>query len=168
MRRYHSLALGIAALALTANSPGSRPRNACHLAAGDRSSYQVNVPFTAIDGRIYVEATVNGRGPYIFALDTGASGVGRADSALVAALDLPYGEESATSDGIRESKVRTVRIEALRLGGLSRSNLQVIMRDYRSRLAPEAAFAGILGREFFADGLLIIDYGRKTISFSRK
>jgi hypothetical protein len=44
----------------------------------------------------------------------------------------------------------------------------VIARDYDSRMSPDAAFSGIIGREFFADGLLIIDYPERTLSFSRK
>ena len=35
-------------------------------------------------------------------------------------------------------------------------------------MPPAAAFSGIIGREFFADGLLIIDYPGRTLSFSRK
>ena len=41
-------------------------------------------------------------------------------------------------------------------------------RDYASRAKPGAAFSGIVAREFFADGLLVIDYPRRTLSFSRK
>src|SRR5690606_30108584 len=48
----------------------------------------MRVPFEVVDGRIYVQAEVDGRGPFRFAVDTGASGLGRADSSLVATLGL--------------------------------------------------------------------------------
>ncbi|MBB4841473.1 hypothetical protein HNP52_004577 [Sphingomonas kyeonggiensis] len=47
---------------------------------------------------------------------------------------------------------------AVDLGGFVRRDLEVATRDYSSKLTPEAAFSGILGREFFGDGLLVIDY----------
>jgi predicted aspartyl protease len=50
---------------------------------------------------------------------------------------------------------------------LVRRDLDVITRDYRSHASPEAAFSGIIARDFFADGLLIIDYRARTLSFSR-
>ena len=52
------------------------------------------------------------------------------------------------------------RFATLELGGLVRRDLKVITRDYGSRLSPEAGFAGIIGRDFFGDGLLVIDYPR--------
>lgn len=164
--------IGIFALLATATpfSPAlaSAPRNACGLAHKVGRQDLVHVPFKTVDGRIYVEAKVNDRGPYIFALDTGASGLGRADSALTNALNLPLGDDRQNSDGVQQSAAKTVRIDALQIGGLRRDNLQLISRNYRSGLAPEATFAGILGRDFFGDGLLVIDYGQKTISFTRK
>lgn len=149
--------------ALAASRPAS---SACSLAQSGNGNL-IDVPFRQIDGRIYVEASVNSQGPYIFALDTGASGMGRADSGLTAALALPQVSEGQTSDGVKQAKVPLVRIGSLKFGGLVRKDIDVITRDYRSRLAPEAAFAGILGREFFADGLLVIDYPKGRIRFTR-
>ncbi|WP_204320716.1 hypothetical protein, partial [Klebsiella pneumoniae] len=48
-----------------------------------------------------------------------------------------------------------------------RHDIEVMTRDYSSRMAPEAAFAGILGRAFFADGLLVIDYPQRRLTFTR-
>ena len=61
----------------------------------------------------------------------------------------------------------TVQLASIQLGGLMRTDLEVITRDYASRSAADAKFSGILGREFFADGLLVIDFPRKLLSFSR-
>ncbi|PXA97974.1 hypothetical protein DMC47_11060 [Nostoc sp. 3335mG] len=127
----------------------------------------LSVPFRVVDGRIYVDVRVNGQGPFPFAVDTGASGPGRADASLVARLKLAVSGSSQTSDGLSSARVDTVRLASIDLGGFVRRDLEVITRDYASRMAPEAAFAGIIGRDFFADGLLVIDYPRRRLSYTR-
>ncbi len=127
----------------------------------------VNIPFKVVDGRIYVDARVNGKGPFIFAVDTGASGMGRADASLTTALSLPIKRTGEATDGVNSAAVDMTSFESLELGGLVRRDLEVITRDYNSRMTPEMAIAGIIGRDFFSDGTLIIDYPSKTLSFSR-
>lgn len=141
--------------------------DACALADGLPTEALVHVPFETVDGRIYVQVLVNGRGPFRFAVDTGASGMARADISLVTLLGLSMHGDAITSDGVKSAEVETTRLESLELGSLARHNLDVIARDYNSRNAPDAAFSGIIAREFFSDGLLVIDYPRKTLSFSR-
>jgi len=142
--------------------------SACRLADAPRDDFAMRIPFETVDGRIYVQAMVNGRGPFRFAVDTGASGVGRADSSLVAALGLPLGRVEGNSDGVNTAQVDTTTFASLDVGGLVRNDVVVPTRDYRGRMAPEAAFSGIVAREFFADGLVVIDYPRRLLSFSRK
>lgn len=141
---------------------------ACRLADAPREDFAMWIPFETIDGRIYVQATVDGKGPFRFAVDTGASGLGRADSSLVAALGLAIGRPENNSDGVNTAAIDTTTLDSLDVGGLVRTDLSVPTRDYNSRMSPDAAFAGIVARDFFADGLLVIDYPRKTLSFSRK
>ncbi len=125
------------------------------------------VPFRVVDGRIYVDVMVNEKGPFAFAIDTGASGLGRSDASLTKALALPIINNGLSSDGVATAKVDMTRIDSIEIGGFRRENLEVITRDYSSRMSAEAAISGIIGRDFFADGVLIIDYPAKTLSFSR-
>ena len=148
-------------------APPPAPSDACSLAHQPLTGTLVQMPFESVDGRIYVQARVNGREPYRFAVDTGASGIGRADMRLVSALGLSLHGETTTSDGVSKAGVETARIEALQLGELVHRDVEVIARDYNSRNAPEAAFDGILARDFFADGLLRIDYPNRMLTFSR-
>lgn len=170
MSRLLSIHLGgaAAALALAAPAPvlAAPVVAACSLTIPAKTKL-VEVPFTTVDGRIYVTAQVNGRGSFRFAVDTGASGIGRADATLTRELALPAANAGQTSDGVSTATVDQVRISTLALGGLVRRDSTVITRDYRSRLRPEAMFAGILGREFFGDGLLVIDYPRSILAFTR-
>ncbi len=142
-------------------------QDACRLRDIPAADIVARVPFELVDGRIYVEARANGQGPFRFAVDTGASGMARADAKLVSALALPVRGTAANSDGVKVAEVDTVRFDTLRLGGLGRSGVEAITRDYRSRSTPQGAFDGILAREFFADGLLVIDYPARTLTFSR-
>jgi len=137
------------------------------LASAARDQLLVHVPFETVDGRIYVRAKVNGRSGYRFAVDTGASGLARADARLTESLHLPAAGQSGNSDGVQTAVAQTVRIDTLELDGLRRAGIEAITRDYRAKLKNEAAFDGILAREFFADGLLIIDYPARMLSFSR-
>ncbi|WP_315386318.1 aspartyl protease family protein [uncultured Stenotrophomonas sp.] len=148
-------------------SPATTGDDACGLAHQPVADALVQIPFESIDGRIYVQARVNGQGPYRFAVDTGASGIGRADMRLVATLSLPLHGKTTTSDGVTKAGVDTVRIDALELGGVVHRDVEVIARDYNARNAPEAAFDGILARDFFADGLLRTDYPNRTLAFTR-
>ena len=149
-------ALGLAALACTGVA---RADSACDLLRAPVASFAMQVPFEIIDGRIYVQAEVNGRGPYRFAVDTGASGLGRADASLVSTLGLKLLKPAANSDGLETTEADTTHIDSLRIGGLARQNFEVITRDYNGRMAAEAALSGIVAREFFGGGLLIIDPG---------
>lgn len=141
--------------------------DACKLVDAPNENFEVRIPFDIVDGRIYVQARVNGRGPFRFAVDTGASGLARADTKLVAALDLSIQGTTSTSDGVQTATVDTVHLDSLELGSLSRNGIDVITRNYSGRMSADAVFHGIIARDFFADGLLILDYPKKTLSFSR-
>ncbi|MCB1670060.1 MAG: aspartyl protease family protein [Gammaproteobacteria bacterium] len=140
---------------------------ACEVLTTVQEGAQVSLPFRIVGGRVYIEAMVNDLGPFTFAVDTGASGLGRADASLVAALNLTTAGVTSTSDGVSTSSVDTVRLASLAVGGLVKDNLEVITRDYSSSVPPEAAIAGIVGRDFFADGLLVIDFPARRLIFTR-
>ncbi|MGC6400673.1 aspartyl protease family protein [Sphingomonas sp. FW199] len=163
--------MGAALAALVQDQPPraepTAPPAACAPARAATADAVFSVPFRVVDGRIYVSAMVNGTGPHSFAVDTGASGMGRADAALVRDLGLPVTGSGQSSDGVTTASVDTVRLASVELGGLVRRDIEVITRDYASRMSADAAFAGILGRGFFEDGLLIIDYPARRLTFTR-
>ncbi|WP_205287652.1 aspartyl protease family protein [Luteibacter jiangsuensis] len=157
----------VACLAMTAfASAPVRGKDACSVVRAP-DARAIAVPFSVVDGRIYVQAKVNGKGPFRFAVDTGASGVGRLDASLLPKLGLESSGTAATSDGVATAEVETTAVESLSVGSIERKDLSLITRDYRKHVSGEAAFDGILGRAFFADGLLVIDYGARKLSFSK-
>lgn len=167
MGRFARFGSSAVALVLAGGTVQAAEPAACALVEASRADPLLSVPFRTIDGRIYVEARVDGKGPFTFAVDTGASGMGRADASLVARLGLPVHGSGETSDGVATAKVDTVRFASLALGKMERRDLEVITRDYGSRMAADAKFDGIIGREFFADGLLAIDYPNRMLRFTR-
>ena len=161
------IAFALSLVTTSANASSAETGGVCALLEPDPTEALVSIPFRTIDGRIYLDAQVNGTGPYRFALDTGASGIGRADASLVEGLRLATDGEDESSDGVSSAVVGKVRIGSLALGALEHRDVSLIARDYRSRMASESAFSGILGRAFFADGLLAIDFAGKRLNFYR-
>jgi hypothetical protein len=126
------------------------------------------VRFELLNGRIYVPVFVNGHGPYRFAVDTGASGVGRADIRLTEKEALPAAGEAANTDGIKTVSTAVVTVKSIRLGDLELQGAELLSRDYNRNLKPGAApMMGILGRDFFKDRLLVLDYPASTIRFAK-
>ena len=165
-----SLLLAVALLGSVSCTTASReapPGDACVTTRSPASGALVDAPFEIVNGRVYAQAMVNGGGPYTFAIDTGASGMGRVDESLTRALQLPRAGEGRSSDGVSVSTVGTVLINSLQIGGLAGKNLEVMSRDYSSAAPVEAKISGIIGRDFFADGLLVIDFPSRRLTFSR-
>lgn len=125
------------------------------------------IPFELSEGHIFVEAYVDGTGPYRFGFDTGASGEGRVDARVTAALSLPKAGEGESSDGIRTAQADEVTVKTLRLGSIEKSNLQLLSRDYNRGRTGKRSIMGIIARDFFADWLVTIDYPKRTIGFRK-
>lgn len=156
------------ATASCAGAPLRTPQgDACMTARAPDAAALVDVPFEMVNGRVYAKVRVNGGGPYTFAVDTGASGQGRADDSLTRSLGLPAAGVGQSSDGVSVATVGTVRIDSLQIGGLVGKDLEVMSRDYSSTASEGAAISGIIGRDFFADGLLVIDFPSRRLTFSR-
>lgn len=126
-----------------------------------------SVPFELRHGHIFVQAFVNGRGPYLFGFDTGASGMGRADVRLRAELALPKVGEEQNSDGIKTVTTDVVEAAELRLGPVDKRNVRLLSRDYNGSNATAPFLMGIIGRDFAADRLLTIDYPHQRLTFAR-
>jgi hypothetical protein len=138
-----------------------------HGASRQQPTRPVSIPFELDHGHIFVDAYVNGKGPYRFGFDTGASGMGRADVRLASELALPKVGEEQNSDGIKVVTTDVVQAESVRLGSLEKREVRLLSRDYNRGKASLPFLMGIIGRDFFADTLLTIDYPRRTLTFSR-
>lgn len=115
-----------------------------------------------IFNRPLLEVTVNSEGSYDFALDIGASGIGRINKPLYDEFNFPIIGTEMNSDGINTRAEKTVKVDQLSIGSLMIKDSELIMRDYG------APISGILGRDFFAEKTLTIDFPNNRIILNDK
>src|SRR5476649_2552190 len=66
-----------------------------------------------------IDVMVNGQGPFLFAIDTGATDDARVDSSLLARLNLRVTGSDRVSDGSAAKRtVGTVRLDSLSIGSI--------------------------------------------------
>jgi hypothetical protein len=123
----------------------------------------VVLPMGDIGGRPLVDVMINGKGPYRFILDTGASITVIGDDVRdELALPTRVGKDSTPADG---SVNGTVRIDDLRAGDASLKGLIAAVAPL-SRMFGGGAEAprGVLSASAFPGYLLILDYpGKKVV-----
>ncbi|MFG0275806.1 MAG: aspartyl protease family protein [Phycisphaerales bacterium] len=126
----------------------------------------LRVPMSHESRHILLEATVNGDGPHLFVLDTGAGAGGRISTALAERLGLPEAGRVRVSDGTgRGGGERPLRrIESLVVGGAEWRDVVMLDSSGIVRSAPDGRpVEGILGFALFHDLLLTVDYPASEI-----
>jgi hypothetical protein len=127
-------------------------------------------PATAVPMRPYgtqpaVHVFVNGRGPYLFLVDTGASGLARIDASVAKELALPDRGNESASGATRGAPVaiRRVAVASLRVGDREYRNLEPLSRSYNVPGEYVPDIGGILALNLFEGQLLTIDFPRNEI-----
>jgi predicted aspartyl protease len=114
-----------------------------------------------------VHVTINGRGPFLMALDTGASTT-LLSPALAAAAGVATnqtaqlgGAGGTTAGGARVGQAR------IRLGNITRDGQTVAVADVLGpiRQVAGAPIEGVLGADMFRSGRITIDYGSNRLWF---
>src|SRR5882724_4063643 len=133
-------------------------------AVSAKQSSAVEVPMIARGVMPAIEVMVNGKGPFVFAIDTGGSGKARADSSLVERLSLEKIGEARGGDGSGQNaqSMSIVQFDSLSIGTLEFHNVQAPSRNYNTRPGMEH-IDGILGFDLFSDYLLTLDYPGKRV-----
>src|ERR1043166_7107195 len=111
---------------------------------------------------------VNGKGPFLFLVDTGAQGMARADTSLVRQLELPKVGETSGSDASAKTQttLNEVQLEIISVGSAEFRDVRAQSRDYNTATyLPH--IDGILGFDLFSDYLLTLDYPRKRLRLAR-
>ena len=128
----------------------------------DGGAASTTVPFRLLNNHIYVAATVNGKGPYTFIVDTGGHALIAPE--LVSELGLKIvGATAMAGAGEETQSAGFARVREIKLGA-------VRMRDQLGFTAPiyEPAIEGIrvdgmFGFELFRRFAVQIDYGRQLL-----
>ena len=127
----------------------------------------VDVPMMLRGSSPAVEVMVNGQGPFLFTIDTGARGLARVDSSLVAKLKLQTVGTMRAGDGSgRTTTMDVVQLDSIAFGGLQFNNVRAPTRDYNA--SPRLSkIDGILGFELFKEYLLTLDFAAKRVHLQR-
>ncbi|MDM7922586.1 MAG: aspartyl protease family protein, partial [Pyrinomonadaceae bacterium] len=123
--------------------------------------------FVLVGSHTFLDVKVNGKGPYRFLLDTGASDTS-IDSALARELKLPVLGKNSIGDPQNPTAIEAedVKIASLEAGAIRIANAKALSYDL-SKIFPDGEVRGVLGMPEFADRLLTIDYPRSLISVSK-
>jgi Aspartyl protease len=110
-----------------------------------------------------VDVMVNGQGPFLFAIDTGATDDARVDSSLVERLGLRVSGTDRVGDGSNAPtrRVGTVRLDSLSLGTLTFHHVKASTRDFNTLGLPH--IDGLLTFDLFRDLLLTLDYPAERV-----
>jgi hypothetical protein len=124
------------------------------------------VPMALRDNIPTVEVMIGDRGPYRFAIDTGAQGHGRISAALAQTLGLATVGEARTPAPGGTVATRTIfGVPELRLGNLSFRGLELLAgAEIRG---PAQGWDGILGIDLFRELTLAIDYANNMAGARR-
>ena len=129
---------------------------------------RVEVPMRFIGTMPAVEVMVNGKGPFLFGIDTGAQGQARLDSAVAEKLGIKPAGDVQASDGSGRGpqRMQMVRLESIELAGLRFSDVSAGSRNYKA--SPRSAtMDGIIGLQLFAGYLVTLDFPGKVVRLDR-
>jgi predicted aspartyl protease len=155
MRRY--LALPVLALAIAG------PVAAQDIARLSATGGCVSVPILPAAIPV-IEVTIGGKGPYRFAIDTGAQGHGRISAALAEELGLPkVGEVGTPAPGGTVAMRAVYGASEVSIGGVSFKNVDLVaLAPVRG---PTIEWDGILGNALIELMPLTLDYGNARARF---
>lgn len=127
----------------------------------------VVIPMKRVDGRILVDAMLDGRGPFSFIFDTGAQGAVM-DLAFAREQGLELGQEiTVGSPGGGGRPGYLVTMQKLAIGGLTMSNVPCVAFDGMPFPRSATSPSGVLG-PYSLNGLLItLDYPHESLVFRR-
>lgn len=135
--------------------------------AFDSHRTSTSVPFTLVDGRIFVNVRLNGEGPFAFLFDTGGNAV---ISAKVAErLHLSSGS-TETGTGMGEKPVTAVdtTVREVQIGDLRLSNLafHAIAMDDTPAVFGRQPVDGIIGFPILEQLIVEVDYQSKSLKMT--
>src|SRR3954465_12138731 len=132
---------------------------------GPKASF--TVPFRLIDNRVFIEAKLNGKGPFSLILDTGASGTVMRSAAQRLGLKVDHESQQR---GVGEKTVASgeTYLNELQIGDAHFYNLDVgvLADDDTPEVFGTQPLDGIVGLEIFQHFVVKHDYIHKLLTFT--
>jgi len=151
-----------AALPLSAYAYPTTPPTGATIAGGAASA---TVPFRLLINHVYVQATVNGKGPYTFLVDTGGHTLLSARIVSEAGLK-PVGQSVESGAGEKHSTIGFVHFDEIAIGGARLLNQTGFSAEVYDKSIEGVPVDGMVGFELIRRLVTTIDYGRHTITFT--
>lgn len=128
----------------------------------------IEIPMRLDGGMPAIEVMVNGQGPFVFGIDTGAQGGSRIDSSLVEKLKLKSSGQVQATDGSGRNPqaAETVKLESVAIGNLRFTDVEAGSRNFKNSPRP-INVDGILGLSLFSEYLVTLDFPAKMLRFER-
>ena len=128
----------------------------------------LEIPMKIDGGMPTIELMVNGQGPFVFGVDTGAQGGARIDSSLMEKLALkPTGHVRATDGSGRNPQMaEMVKLESIDVGSLRFTDVTAGSRNYRKSPRP-LNIDGILGLSVMSEYMVTLDYPAKLLRIEK-
>jgi hypothetical protein len=128
----------------------------------------IEIPMRIEGGLPVIELIVNGQGPFLFGIDTGAQAGPRIDSSLVEKLGLKSSGQVSVTDpsGRNPQTVDTVKLDSVAIGDLRFTGVTAASRNYKNSPRP-LKVDGILGLSLFPEYLVTLDFPAKLLRVER-
>lgn len=127
---------------------------------------RISVPFRLLNNHIYVQARVNGKGPYTFIVDTGGHTLLSAKVIAEAGL-ASTGSSPEGGAGEKQSSLGFVPFRTLSIGGVEMHDQVGFSAEIYQPAIEGIAVDGMVGFELFRRLVVRIDYGRKVLTFTK-
>ena len=143
----------------------SRPTAAPTGASIDGGAASVTVPFRLLNNHIYVEAKVNGKGPYTLLVDTGGHTL--LSPRLVSDLGLKsVGQTTMSGAGEGHSTSGYAHFDEIAIGGVRLRDQIGFATEIYDPSIEGIRVDGMVGFELFRRMAVQVDYGRQTMTFT--
>jgi hypothetical protein len=149
------------ALPLSAYAPPPWTPDDAHIA---NAQGRVTVPIQLLNNHVYLQAMIDGRGPFLCIFDTGGHSLLTPDTAKALAV---HAEGDAPGTGAGEGVVAAGFAKGVdfQVGDLSLTGQTVTVLPFASKDVEGFDEQGMLGFELARRFVTVIDYGAKTITF---
>lgn len=139
----------------------------CTVMTAAAAGLTISSPFTLVDNRVFVPATLNGNGPYSFMLDTGVDGWAVATS-VARELAIAQGKaEQITGAGDARVTLHELTLRGVNLAGLSFADQPALSTDFSAfdAVIGFRHFDGIAGKPVFDAHVVDLDFARSRVRF---
>ena len=166
MRRFFRLLRPLLVVAAVVTWISGHTQQA-HSADSD-AKFPLEIPMQIEGGLPTIELMVNGQGPFLFGIDTGAQAGPRIDSSLVEKLKLKASGQVSVTDpsGRNPQTVDTVKLDSVAIGNLRFTDVTAASRNYKNSPRP-LKVDGILGLSLFSEYLVTLDFPAKLLRVAR-